>query len=225
MSRFDSLSMAALAGVLHQVGRKAKPIARLARRGAADACSRRTVEKLKHGGDSMTPWSSRGGMRAFRERPMQPPFLYDPVEHRKRGPPPRQRDVIGYGRGRGRSVTSVSPREWLLSQNQSIHGAKLRSAMEKEESEERRGGEREEAAASANVTGLHSDVGVQATAPARRASCTDVHARAHTLILGVRRPLPARETVTDLRAVRPHPTPRLAAAPRRAADEHLRRRC
>lgn len=114
----------------------------VARRGAADAtCSRRTAEKLKNSGDSMTPRSSRGGMRAFRGRPMQPPFLWDPAEHRKRGPPPRQRDVIGCGRGRGRSVTGVSPREWLLSQNQSIHGAKLRSAMEKEEGEERRGGE------------------------------------------------------------------------------------
>lgn len=55
-------------------------------------------------------------------------------------------------------------REWLLSQNRSIHGAKLHSGMESREGEgEGRGGEaeREEAAASANVTGLHSDVGVQ----------------------------------------------------------------
>jgi len=73
--------------------------------------------------------------------------------------------------------------------------------------------------ASANVTGLHSDVGVQRLHRRARLArtCTHVHTRAHTLILGVRRPLPARETVIELRAVRPHPTPRLAIASRRVA--------
>lgn len=86
-----------------------------------------------------------------------------------------------------------------------------------------------EKAASANVTGLHSDVGVQRLH--RRASCTNVHARAHTLILGVRRPLPACKTVTHLHAIRsiaPCGEPQRRVAMRRGtcvdADETTSRR-
>lgn len=101
--------------------------------------------------------------------------------------------------------------------------------MEAREGGEGRRGEEGEAereeAASANVTGLHSDVGVQRLH--RRASCTDVHARAHTLILGVRRPLPARKTVTDLCVARahvcPYPTPRLAPQMNTCVDEMISR--
>jgi len=86
----------------------------------------------------------------------------------------------------------------------------------------REGEAEREKAASANVTGLHSDVGVQRLH--RRASCTNVHARAHTVILGVRRPLPVCKTVTNL-AIRSPRAPRsLATAPSRRA-RHAASRC
>lgn len=202
---------------------------RLAWRGAAPA-ERRPKSLVQW--DSMTS-RSRGGMHGFSRTTDAATGLWDSAEHRKRGPPPRQCNWVW--KGRGRSVTGVSPRVV----------AKSKSVYPRSEASLRDGGggevEREEAAASANVTGLHSDVGVQRLHQRARLAptCTHVHTRAHTLILGVRRPLPARETVTDLRAVRPHPTPRLATAsrcaapcratprhtaPHRAADEHLRRR-
>lgn len=128
MSRLDSLSMAA--GVLHQVGRKAKPIAiGVARRGQRAPAER---PKSLARWDSMTS-RSRGGMRAFRGRPMQPPVFEIPPSI---GNEVLHLDgAIGYGKvGEGRS--RVYRREWLLSQNQSIHEAKLHSGMEKEEKDE-----------------------------------------------------------------------------------------
>jgi len=96
-------------------------------------CSRRTTTKSLARLDSMTS-RSRGGMRRFSRTIDAATVLWDPAEHRKRGPPPRRYNVIECGKvGKGRS--RVYRREWLLSQNQSIHRARLHSGMESWEGE------------------------------------------------------------------------------------------
>lgn len=183
MSRLDSPSVAALAGPS-----PSGPESETNRDWRGAARSPGVTEKLGSMGFNDLDW--RGGMRAFRGSPMEPPFslrfrrgVGNEVLHLV-GAATQSGGRVGEGRSRVyRRVVAKSKSVYLRSE------ALLRDGSEeKEEEEERRKGREE--VASANVTGLHSDVGVQRLH--RRASYTDVHARAHTLILGVRRPLPAR---------------------------------
>jgi len=120
----------------------------------------------------MTSWS-RGGMRAFREWSHRSLRSVECEETRSSTSTvaTQWEDAKEVGEGRSRVYREV------VAKSKSVYprSAKLYSEMEAREEEEGGGGEGREAA-SANVTGLHSDVGVQRLH--RRASSTDMHARA-----------------------------------------------
>lgn len=116
----------------------------------------------------------------------------------------------------------------MLSQNRSIRGARSFAPgwkREKKKEEEEVEQEREEAA-SANVTGLHSDVGVHSDCTGARLPPTCTHVQ-HTVDLGSAptptKPL-AKRSLTSSSVRLPVP-PRADSPPRRrTAEEHLRRR-